>query len=264
MRRAWPPNNWGCRPNKVAVRPYKLLVYEKGGFFLPHRDSEKQDGMVASLIVVLANPFEGGALVVRHGAGKQDLRFEQVAQGKAPCYAAFYADCEHEVQRVTHGVRLCLAYNLVLRPKRATRAEAGEPPAPANVSGDKRRHLAPDVFVVKGVAKHRRDHYLIWQEGRGPNVVFEYTSKTTRDEDIEDKFRLYRDVLQVPEYFLFDPLGDYLTPNLQCYRLVQGEYVRIRAPRAAGTARETPCPFPFRNSFSGRNVRGESSGGVVG
>jgi Uma2 family endonuclease len=95
------------------------------------------------------------------------------------------------------------------------------------VPGDRRRHLAPDVFVVKGVPKHRRDHYLIWQEGRGPNVVFEYTSKTTRDEDIEDKFRLYRDVLQVPEYYLFDPLGDYLTPPLQGYRLVGGEYVPI-------------------------------------
>ena len=50
----------------MEARLYKLLVYEKGGFFLPHRDSEKDDGMVASLIVVLANPFEGGALVVRH------------------------------------------------------------------------------------------------------------------------------------------------------------------------------------------------------
>src|SRR5437868_6406210 len=76
------------------------------------------DGMVASLVVVLANPFGGGALVVRHGAARQTFDFAQAAQGKAPCYAAFYADCEHEVQRVTAGVRICLAYNLVLRPKR--------------------------------------------------------------------------------------------------------------------------------------------------
>src|SRR6266536_5865980 len=54
----------GLPAEQVEVRPYKLLVYEKGGFFLPHRDSEKHDGMVASMIVVLANPFEGGALVV--------------------------------------------------------------------------------------------------------------------------------------------------------------------------------------------------------
>src|SRR3954451_23929952 len=89
--------------------------------------------MVASLIVVLANPFGGGALVVRHGAAKQTLRFEQAAQGKAPCYAAFYADCEHEVQRVTHGVRLCLAYNLVLQPDREKPAMAGKRTVPSDL-----------------------------------------------------------------------------------------------------------------------------------
>ena len=76
--------------------------------------------MVASLIVVLPNSFQGGALIVRHGAAKQTFSFDEAATGKLPCYAAFYADCEHEVQRVTHGVRLCLAYNLV----RAVTAEA--------------------------------------------------------------------------------------------------------------------------------------------
>src|SRR5260370_1068953 len=83
-----------------------------------------------TLIVVLANPFEGGALVVRHGAAKQKLPFEQAASGKATCYAAFYADCEHEVERVNHGVRLCLAYNLVLKPKRANPSAAGKPAVP--------------------------------------------------------------------------------------------------------------------------------------
>ena len=101
-------------------------MYEKGGFFLPHRDSEKHDRMVASLIVVLPNPFEGGRLVVRHGAAKQNLRSRKRRPARLPCYAAFYADCEHEVERVTGGVRLCLAYNLVLKPKR------GKPSAAAN------------------------------------------------------------------------------------------------------------------------------------
>ena len=106
----------GLPAEQLEARLYKLLVYEKGGFFLPHRDSEKHDRMVASLIVVLPNPFEGGTLIVRHGAAKETLTFAEAAAGKAPCYAAFYADCEHEVQRVTRGVRLCLAYNLVLKP----------------------------------------------------------------------------------------------------------------------------------------------------
>src|SRR5262249_24403427 len=123
----------GLPAEQVEVRLYKLLVYEKGGSFLPHRDSEKNDGMVARLIVLLANPFEGRALVVRHGAAKQTLRFEDAAQGKAPYYAAFYADCEHEVQRVTHGIRLCLAYNLVLKPKGEKSARTGKLAAPDDV-----------------------------------------------------------------------------------------------------------------------------------
>lgn len=37
-------------------------------------------------------------------------------------------------------------------------------------------------------------------------------------------FRIYRDDLRVLEYFLFDPLDEYLDPALQGYRLVEGEY----------------------------------------
>jgi Uma2 family endonuclease len=93
--------------------------------------------------------------------------------------------------------------------------------------GNRRRHISPDVFVVKGVAKHQRPNYLIWEEGKGPEVVIELTSQSTRDEDVEDKFELYQDTLRVPEYFLFDPLGDYLKPALQGHRLRQGGYEPI-------------------------------------
>jgi 2OG-Fe(II) oxygenase superfamily len=119
--------------DQLEARLYKLLMYERGGFFLPHRDSEKHDRMVASMIVVLPNPFEGGRLIVRHGAATQKLTFDEAAAGKAPCFAAFYADCEHEVERVSHGVRLCLAYNLVLKPMRAKPSASANAAAPADV-----------------------------------------------------------------------------------------------------------------------------------
>ncbi len=93
--------------------------------------------------------------------------------------------------------------------------------------GNRRRHLSPDVFVVKGVPKHQRPNYLIWEEGKGPEVVIELTSQSTRDEDVEVKYELYQDVLRVPEYFLFDPLGEYLRPQLQGYRLRRGQYESI-------------------------------------
>jgi Uma2 family endonuclease len=94
--------------------------------------------------------------------------------------------------------------------------------------GNKRRHIAPDVFVVRGVEKYDRPHYLIWREGKAPEFVIELTSSTTRREDVTRKFALYRDVLRVKEYFLFDPFEDYLDPLMQGYRLRKGEYVPIK------------------------------------
>jgi Uma2 family endonuclease len=94
--------------------------------------------------------------------------------------------------------------------------------------GNRRRHLSPDVFVVKGVSKHDRPNYLLWEE-KNPDVVIELTSSSTRHEDVETKYRLYQDTLKVKEYFLFDPLGDYLDPPLQGYRLRAGQYHAVRA-----------------------------------
>jgi Uma2 family endonuclease len=95
--------------------------------------------------------------------------------------------------------------------------------------GNRRRHISPDVFVVRGVENYQRPNYLIWEEARGPEVVIELTSSTTHREDTNRKMALYRDTLRVREYFLFDPDGDYLDPPLQGYRLRQGTYQRIRA-----------------------------------
>jgi Uma2 family endonuclease len=93
--------------------------------------------------------------------------------------------------------------------------------------GNKRKHLAPDVFVVRGVPNKLRENYLIWEEGKGPDAVIEVTSKTTRKEDTVKKFNLYQDILRVPEYFLCDPRGEYLKPPLQGFRLHGPAYKSI-------------------------------------
>jgi Uma2 family endonuclease len=93
--------------------------------------------------------------------------------------------------------------------------------------GNRRRHVSPDCFVVKGLEQRDRLNYLLWQEGRSPNVVIEITSASTRREDTEFKMGLYRDKIGVAEYFLFDPWQEYLTPSLQGYRLHNGQYVPL-------------------------------------
>jgi len=99
--------------------------------------------------------------------------------------------------------------------------------------GNRSAAVAPDVFVVRGVPKGRRKTYLLWREGKAPCFVLEATSDSTRREDVVTKKERYAR-LGVEEYFLFDPLGDYLQPRFQGLRLVRGEYKPIR-PGAGGS-----------------------------
>ena len=91
--------------------------------------------------------------------------------------------------------------------------------------GDPRKVVCPDVFVTLNVPSNtKRRTFKLWEEGKGPDLVVEITSKKTRKEDLHKKFDLYRDVLGVREYFLFDPLEEYLKPSLQGFRLTEGCY----------------------------------------
>ena len=88
----------------------KLLIYEKDQFFSLHKDSEKSDNMLASLIVILPCLHKGGDLVISHrgetkvlksSINKDDLQF-----------FCFYSDCEHEIKKVTSGYRVALSYQI--------------------------------------------------------------------------------------------------------------------------------------------------------
>jgi hypothetical protein len=103
----------GLERRKLESHLHDLLLYEPGSFFLPHRDGEKLDRMVATLVVVLPSSFRGGELVVRHEGQERTIDFG----GDSPFrvhFAAFYADCEHEIRPLREGHRLCLVYNLTL------------------------------------------------------------------------------------------------------------------------------------------------------
>jgi Uma2 family endonuclease len=96
------------------------------------------------------------------------------------------------------------------------------------VEGDKHKHVSPDVFVTLDIPDKDRDAYFVWEEGKGPDFVVEFTSKKTKKEDLETKYELYQDVLHVREYFLFDPKEQYLKPSMKGYRLVEGAYQPIQ------------------------------------
>lgn len=104
----------------VTAEFYKLLVYEEGGFFVSHRDTEKASAMFGTLVIVLPSVYEGGELVVRHQGREVRIVLNRSDPSEA-AFAAFYADCRHEVLPITSGCRLTLVYNLI-------RQGRGEPP----------------------------------------------------------------------------------------------------------------------------------------
>ena len=106
----------GLEKQKLTSHLYDLLLYEPGSFFLPHRDGEKLDRMVATLV-------DRAPLVLSRGARSwsgttgRSRRSISARLRTAPFhihFAAFYADCEHEVRPLRKGYRLCLVYNLTL------------------------------------------------------------------------------------------------------------------------------------------------------
>ena len=115
----------------VVAELYKLLAYDAGSFFVSHRDTEKAPGMFATLAVVLPSLYTGGELLIRHR--DQEARLD--LSGAEPCelaYAAFYADCVHEVLPVASGCKLTLIYNLL-------REDGKAQPAPPSYSNEQAR-----------------------------------------------------------------------------------------------------------------------------
>lgn len=100
--------------------------------------------------------------------------------------------------------------------------------------GNPDAHCTPDVFVVKGVSKHNRCNYKLWEEKAPPSAIFEITSRHTRLEDLGTKRGLY-ELLGVREYFVFDPLGEYLSPQLQAYHRVPAGYYQHMVLTPSGT-----------------------------
>lgn len=165
-------------PKKVQHELYKLLVYEPGSFFAPHRDSEKIPGMFATLVVCLPSRHEGGTLIVTHDGETKRIDFGGAAAEFNIQYAAFYADCQHEITPVTSGHRVCLVYNLAIaRQKR-------QPSAPANSPAvDTAAELLPKFF-----ADDSRDKIVI-------PFKHQYTEAALDPRDLKGTDRACMDVL---------------------------------------------------------------------
>lgn len=95
----------------LTAELHSMLLYERGQFFAAHQDSEKDDQMVATLVVLLPSRSTGGDLIVSHRG--ESVRYRGSASSLT--FVAFYADTRHEVLPIETGSRVALTYNLLLK-----------------------------------------------------------------------------------------------------------------------------------------------------
>ena len=104
---------------------YKLLIYGKDGHFLQHRDTQKLDGMFATLIIQLPCKYEvvdnKPILTVKHKDYVYNYYFgsntDTIKQNNYDCeyniyYAAHYCDLMHEINKIKSGIRMAVTYNI--------------------------------------------------------------------------------------------------------------------------------------------------------
>ncbi|MGQ7843796.1 2OG-Fe(II) oxygenase [Granulosicoccus sp. 3-233] len=101
----------GLPEGRLTAKVDKLLIYGPGQFFKPHRDTERADDMIGTLVVALPTSHKGGSLIVTHEGESRRFITRESTSPKLSLYA-FYADCEHEVRPVTEGYRVVLSHTL--------------------------------------------------------------------------------------------------------------------------------------------------------
>lgn len=94
------------------------------------------------------------------------------------------------------------------------------------VEGSPQHVISPDVLITFGIGQKLRRTYKVWEEGKVPEFVMEFSSKTTYQNDLRRKMALYAS-LGIPNYFLYDAEGLYLPSPLMGFELVGNAYVAI-------------------------------------
>jgi Uma2 family endonuclease len=87
-----------------------------------------------------------------------------------------------------------------------------------------RSFRGPDVFVVRSVPRRERRSWVVWQEGKAPDVIIELISESTAAFDKGAKKLIYQDRLRVPEYFWIDPFD---VEDRAGFSLIDGRYVEV-------------------------------------
>jgi len=86
----------------------------------------------------------------------------------------------------------------------------------------------PDFFTVLDVPKTERKSWVVWEEGKAPDVVIELLSESTAQQDKIHKKLVYQNQMRVPEYFWYDPFNP---KEWQGFCLIGGSYKALNVDR---------------------------------
>ena len=120
------------------------------------------------------------------------------------------------------------------------------------VEGSPNKSVSPDVLVSFGIGMKARRTYLVWEEGKVPEFVMEFSSKNTYHNDLTDKIDIYAS-LKIQDYFLYDAEGLYLPSPLMGFELVDGIYVPV-SPGVNGGFRSSSLGLDFHLRDEGLGI----------
>ena len=86
----------------VRAKLYKMLLYEEGAMFKPHKDTERTPRMFGTLIICLPAEHQGGAVHLVHGQEEKTFCTADSSAFGMSCIT-WYADVVHEIQPVRSG-----------------------------------------------------------------------------------------------------------------------------------------------------------------
>ncbi len=121
-----------------------------------------------------------------------------------------------------------------------------------DIEGPLRTAVSPDILVSIGIGQKLRRTYKVWEEGKAPDFVMEFTSRRTHRNDLDGKVAHYAS-MGIPEYFLYDVDRRYLPTPLMGFRLVDGTYIDI-SPDLDGGLRSDVLNLDFHLQDTGLGI----------
>lgn len=112
----------GFQPSDITLQPHKLLLYEKGASFRPHKDPENAAGVMGSLSICLPSKHTGGEVHVWQDPGQVEGNYyvgphRQFSTSPTSPFDLIawscYWDVQHEIRPLDFGHLLCLTYYTV-------------------------------------------------------------------------------------------------------------------------------------------------------